>query len=274
MLNKFRSLLWKYFPLPMLKLLYIFYNSFRSREKLGLVNRPWYAYGLLSAADRAKKNGINEIWALEFGVATGRGLKNIIELSGSISKETGVKIHIAGFDTGTGMPPPVDYRDHPEIYREGDYPMFNKEDLEKNIGKSANLIIGDIEDTIQPFMKNLSETCPIGFVSVDVDTYSSTKSVFKLFESESNYYLPLTFVYFDDCSSRSHFNKFCGELLAIDEFNAEHELRKFDIDRGVWNSHRRIGPEVWYERMFILHIFDHHKRVSNNSRETKLIKGH
>jgi hypothetical protein len=36
---------------------------------------------------------------------------------------TGVKIDVYGFDTGKGLPPPRTYRDHPELYRQGDFPM-------------------------------------------------------------------------------------------------------------------------------------------------------
>jgi hypothetical protein len=39
-------------------------------------------------------------------------------------------------------------------------------------------------------------------------------------------------VYVDDIAMPTS-NRFGGELLAIDEFNAEHELRKIDVDRTL-----------------------------------------
>jgi len=101
---------------------------------------------------------------------------------------------------------------------------------------------------------------------MDVDIYSASKAVLSLFNADPEYYLPFVFAYFDDSSSRSHYNRFCGELLSIDEFNQEHEMRKIDIDHGTWNVHREIGSQLWYERMFILPLFDHPKRFSLTER--------
>ena len=193
-------------------------------------------------------------------------------MSKVVTKETGVKIRVAGFDTGTGMPPSTDYRDYPDKYQKGDFPMVDYEKLKSELSENAEIIIGDVDDTVDSFRNKLTNKCPVGFVAIDVDTYTSTKSALRVFESEPEHYLPMTISYFDDCSCRSHFNRFCGELLAIDEFNSEHELRKLDIDRGVWNSHRQIGPQLWYERVYILHVFEHAKKRELKKRSAKIIK--
>ncbi len=266
------SLVWNRFPFSLLKVLALFTAKFRTKEKLGLIRRPWYAYGLLSAADHASRLGLKEIWAIEFGVASGNGLRNLCELSVLISKETGIKIRVAGFDTGSGMPVPTDYRDHPEKYHEGDFPMIDYNNLKIDLKDQAELIIGNISDTVDGFRDKLTVDCPVGFVAIDVDTYSSTKLAFHLFNNQPEFYLPMIYCYFDDCANRSHFNKFCGELFAIDEFNSEHELRKLDVDRGVWNSHRQIGPQLWYERVYILHVFEHTKKRVLKKRSAKIIK--
>lgn len=241
-------------------------------EKLGLIRRPWYAYGLQCAADHARKLGKDEIWALEFGVAAGRGLRNLSELAAQVSQETGIKIRLAGFDTGSGMPLSTDYRDHPEKYREGDFPMVDYHKLKEELGDNVELVIGNIDQTVDDFRSILSQECPVGFVAIDVDTYTSSKAALRLFSGDPDLYLPMTWCYFDDCSSRSHFTRFTGELLSIDEFNAENELRKIDNDRGVWNAHRRLGPQLWYERMFILHFFDHPWRTASVDRARKILK--
>lgn len=259
----------KALPLPVLGPLTRSFGSFRAKEKLGLNRPPWYAYGLLSAADRAAKLGYERIVAIEFGVASGRGLRHMVALSRNVSEATGVEIHVVGFDRATGMPPITDYRDHPEVYGEGDYPMIDEEKLRRDIGDSAELIIGDIAKTVENYKERLNKASPVGFVAVDVDIYSSTKAALRLFDDDPEYYLPLTFAYFDEAGDRSHHNKFSGELLAIEEFNQEHEIRKIDLDRGVWNAHRRLGPQLWYERMYIVHVFDHPRRFPDKPREIK-----
>ena len=266
-----KSLAHKALPLPVLGPLTRSFGSFRAKERLGLIRRPWYAYGLLSAADRAAKLGYEQIAAIEFGVASGRGLRNMVALSRNVTEATGVEIRVVGFDRATGMPPTTDYRDHPEVYGEGDYPMIDEGKLRRDIGDGAELIIGDIEETVTRYKERLNKAAPVGFVAVDVDIYSSTKAALRLFDDDPEYYLPLTFAYFDDSSSRSHFNRFCGELLAIEEFNEEHKLRKIDLDRGVWNAHRRLGPQLWYERMYIVHVFDHPGRFLSKPRPRKVI---
>jgi hypothetical protein len=55
--------------------------------------------------------------AAEFGVANGAGLLNMCEIAARVTRETGVGFRIVGFDAGTGLPQPIDYRDHPERVR-------------------------------------------------------------------------------------------------------------------------------------------------------------
>lgn len=267
-----KSFAWNHVPLSVLRSAAIVTGAgMRTKEKLGLIAPPWYAYGILNAADHAKKVGVDSIWVLEFGVAAGRGLRFMSAISAEVEALTGINIRIAGFDTGKGMPPSEDYRDHPEKYREGDYPMVDEAKLRSDIGDRLELVIGNIDDTVDGFRNRLSPERPIGFMAIDVDVYSSTASALRLFDSAPENYLPMTFSYFDDCANRSHFNRFAGELLAIDEFNDQHDLTKIDIDRGVWNSHRQLGPQLWYERMYITHIFDHPWRTAAVKRAAKLL---
>lgn len=266
-----RQTVWAHAPLPLLKAAASLRGRYRAKEKLGLIRPPWYAYGVLSAADHARRLGKDEIWVLEFGVAAGRGLRSLAGFSREVSQETGIRIRLAGFDTGSGMPPSTDYRDHPEKYREGDFPMIDYRKLEKELGDAVELVIGDIGKTVDGFRDKLSPDCPVGFVAIDVDTYTSSKAALRLFDGDPGLYLPMTWCYFDDCS-RSHFSRFTGELLSIEEFNVEHELRKIDNDRGVWNVHRQLGPQLWYDRMFILQVLDHPWRVTRPDRPAKIIR--
>src|SRR5436190_14461173 len=96
-------------------------GSFRETVRYDLVPRPHYAFGLLTAADIARFCGVKKIIAIECGVAAGEGLLNLCELAEMVSHETGIEFIIYGFDTGNGLPPLQDYRDHPEIWTEGDF---------------------------------------------------------------------------------------------------------------------------------------------------------
>ena len=130
-------------------------GDFRERESYGLISRPNYAYGMLRAADLARFLGKRAVTVCEFGVATGNGLMNMVELAPQISAETGVDIRVVGLDTGEGLPFVGDYRDHPELWSEGDFAMTNKDELSKRIGDKAELIFGDIKDTVDGFVASL-----------------------------------------------------------------------------------------------------------------------
>ena len=50
---------------------------------------------------------------------------NLAYIADKLSSIYAVDYQIIGFDSGEGMPKPIDYRDHPEKFRTGDYPPLN-----------------------------------------------------------------------------------------------------------------------------------------------------
>ena len=105
-------------------------------------------------------------------------------------------------------------------------------------------------------------SAPVGFASIDVDIYSSTVSTLKLFEMEAPKLLPVTVCYFDDtlgAPSRIGSlmrNRWAGQLLAIDEFNAQDRPRKLDIVRTL-KTRRPLDKELWLDQMYGLHVLDY-----------------
>src|SRR5881275_2929970 len=98
-------------------------GSYRAKIAFDLVVRQWNAYGILKAADQAKTLGISRVSLVEFGVAAGAGLMNMAEIARRVTRVTGVQFQLYGFDTGAGLPPPTDYRDHPDLYQQGECGM-------------------------------------------------------------------------------------------------------------------------------------------------------
>lgn len=234
------------------------FGSLRNKIYFDLVVRPHYAFGLLNAADKAKSLGIPGVTAIEFGVANGQGVLNLCEIARRITDATGITFRILGFDTGTGMPPPLDYRDQPELYAAGDYPMQKREDLEKMLPSFAELVIGEVGETAPKVLERISPASPIGFAAVDVDYYSSTKDCLKLFDGDPTKYLPATDLYIDDIFHEHH-NVWCGELLALEEFNAEHDMRKI-APHTMLRAKRLFKNAMWIDHMYTLHFLDHPRR--------------
>lgn len=239
-----------------ISLFILLFGSFRKRIEYDLVPRQPYAFCIQAAADEAKKAGIKKITLIEFGVAAGAGLLNMCWIAGQVTKETGVEFEIIGFDGGVGMPPPIDYRDHPEKYFTGYYPLIDKDRLLELLPKNARIMFGDIKRSLVDFRAEIKH--PIGFVSVDVDYYWSTKECLEVFNFEPDNYLPRIYTYFDDVQDIDD-NEFCGELLAIKEFNQVPGYRKIAVANCLPNL-RIFKTPLWLRQIYITHIFDHRHR--------------
>jgi hypothetical protein len=228
-------------------------GSVRTRLYHGIFPYPHYAYGTYWSAFLAKQLGVPRISVIEFGVAGGRGLVALERASSEIERELGVGIDVYGFDSGGGMPQPVDYRDLPHIWGQGFYKM-DEAKLRASLQK-AQLILGDVRDTLPPFLASLA--APIGFVAFDLDYYSSTKAAFGVFEGDQTTVLPRVHCYFDDVASNDLgcMNEYVGELLAIREFNESHPRRKICKFENLRLSRPRW--EDWQEKMYVFHSFDH-----------------
>jgi hypothetical protein len=185
------------------------------------------------------------------------------------SNATGIDVRVAGFDTGIGMPLAVDYRDYPEAYRQGDFPM-NVQRLRNTLPAFAGLIIGDVSQTIPDFLRRLSPDYPIGFVAVDVDYYSSAKKALAILQGEPQKYLPRVVVYLDDIG-----DEFCsawtGELLAVNEFNRDNEWRKI-APFPMLRARRIFKNARWIDHLFIGHVHDHELRSVTSVRPARPVR--
>jgi hypothetical protein len=204
---------------------------------------------VLAAADEAKRDGIKAISVFEFGVAGGNGLLALGELAEAVEKETQIRILVYGFDAGNGLPEMIgDYRDYPDRWRPGDYPM-NESELRRLLNPNTTLILGEISRTVPDYIPSIPD--PIGFVSVDVDLYSSTRDLLRLFLVPGKRMLKRVYMYFDDIDLMFT-HRFAGELLAIDEFNSSNERVKIDCWRQI-KKQRPFPESAWLSRMYIAH---------------------
>jgi hypothetical protein len=247
------------------------HGSFREREQAGLVERPNYAYGMLRAADVARYFGKDAVTAVEFGVASGAGLLNLVELAERVRAETGVRFRVVGFDTGAGLPVVEGHKDHPEIWSPGDFVMESREALLARIGGRAELIFGDVADTVDGFVAGLDPAAPLGFVSVDVDLYTGSRSALRCLRGRPELYCPAISMYFDDVSF-FFANEWCGELASIREFNEENELRKIGLDRSLPAGRDPGTP--WHRSMYVAHVLDHPDRTRPRERSLLTIGAH
>ncbi len=228
--------------------------SLETKIRWDIFSRPHYAYGTFRAAREAIQLGLKKISVIEFGVAGGNGLSALEEISQTISQELGIAIDVYGFDTGQGMPPPLDYRDLPHVWQEGFFRM-DVAALRQRLQR-AQLVLGNVAETAQSFLTR-TDIAPIGFISFDLDYYSSTVQAFKLLEGGHSLFLPRVYCYFDDIVGNDweQHSEYAGVLLAIREFNAAHTTRKLAPISSL--RHKRKIQAAWNDQLYIFHDFHH-----------------
>jgi hypothetical protein len=236
------SQLWKLFA----------FGSVETRVRYGIFNRPHYAFGVYAGANLAKRLGLNAIQTIEFGVAGGRGLVALERIAAAVEDYVGIQISVCGFDSGMGMPAPVDYRDLPHVWGEGFYTM-NVEKLKASLQPRTQLVLGDIKTTLARWKPE----APVSFVAFDLDYYSSTTEALALFDRGSEALLPRVYSYFDDIMWPPHalHNEWLGELCAIREFNESHAHKKLCPIHMF--RHTRVHQRPWNEQMYAFHDFKH-----------------
>ncbi|MGE5492807.1 MAG: hypothetical protein ACM31P_16140 [Actinomycetota bacterium] len=225
--------------------------SVKTRALWEVSKRPAYLLGVLTAAEQAIKQKVPEISVIEFGVAGGEGLVALQEEAEAVERETGVRIRVYGFDAGAqGLPAFIgDYRDHPDAWQPGDYPM-DEAALRARLTGRTTLILGNVRDTIKRFYREYQPP-PVGFVSFDLDLYSSTRDALQIFSLPDKRMLWNVPLYFDDIEFLFN-HRFAGELLAIDEFNEDNEGVKIDRWHGV-KMNRPFPERPFLEKMYVAH---------------------
>ena len=105
------------------------------------------------------------------------------------------------------------------------------EKLEASLTTRAKLVLGDIRETVGAFLE-AERPPPVGFVSLDVDYYSSAVAALGLFDAREEFLLPRIYCYLDDIIGDDWeiMCEFVGELLAVKEFNEQHEKEKDQSD--------------------------------------------
>lgn len=245
------------------------FGSFRAKVAHDLIIRQQFAFPILHAAEKARDAGLKRLTIAEFGVANGAGLLNMCAIASAVTKATGIQFDVVGFDTGKGMPPALDYRDHPEMFQESDFPM-DVPRLTRALPPCARLMIGDVSGTIPEFLSALSPEAPLAFASLDVDYYSSAKRALEVFKGRAEQYTPSVLLYLDDTVIESA-NPWCGELLAVNEFNDENALRKI-APFPMLRARRLFKNARWIEQIYLVHVLDHEARSPRLMRTRHVIQ--
>lgn len=229
-------------------------GSVEFRLAMQALEKAQYAFGIRQAIYLASRLGHSRVAVIEFGVGAGGGLKLMEQYAAELGKKYGVEVEVYGFDLGSGLPGSSDYRDLPYAWRSGDYTM-DVGGVQRDL-KTAKLLLGDVRDTIQNFIQ--SKPAAVGFISFDMDYYSSTLQAFRIFEAPDELFLPRVLCYFDDVGSdgRQMHCEYVGELLAIAEFNCQAE-KYHKLCHTYVHSPELKFPAPWRHQLWVYHRFSH-----------------
>lgn len=231
-------------------------------EKLPFSKRPDICVAICLATAQSICWGKKGVSLIELGVYKGVGLHFIIKVAEYLANNTGMKYNIYGFDSFEGLPELGGFEDHNEIWKKGQYKPDNTYDemVEEFKGKAV-LVKGDVKSTVKRFLlEQLDTNYPIGFISLDLDLYSSSKSGLKILEdANSDKYIPTVIMIVDDQDYLVTYNDWCGEGLAIREFNIVNKFRKIQNRKEI------------YQRLRCVHILDHCLRTGKE-KGRKLLK--
>jgi hypothetical protein len=239
---------------------------YEDRMAIGAVDRPPYGYCIFQAAKLAKALGYRKISVIEFGCGGGNGLLVAEAHIAQVAKLFQLDVELYGFDMGSGLPSPRDYRDMPYYFRSGLYEM-DRQSLGPKL-KRAKLIIGDVEHTCATFIRDYNPA-PIGCMLHDLDYYSSTSAALALLDSGSSHFLPRVFMYFDDIIVDNDAwlcTDFTGERLAIEEFNRTHGSQK--ISKNYYLP-LRYRDQRWPEQIYVYHDFTIRSTMTLSARKSR-----
>jgi hypothetical protein len=229
-------------------------GSLEFRLSLQALDRPQYAFGVKQAIYLASRLKHSSVSVIEFGVGAGEGLLILEAYAAELGRSAGIQVEVYGFDTGQGLPLSSDYRDLAYVWKRGAYSM-DVASLQSRL-KSAKLLLGDVRDTVPQFAR--SAHAPIGFISFDLDYYTSTKAAFEVFAESDLAVLPRVVCYFDDVVSDGHqlHCEHTGESLAIREFNENPSRFHALAPIGILTANL-LFPDIWTQQLWIYHRFRH-----------------
>jgi hypothetical protein len=219
----------------------------RLRARRWGFQRENYLYCVERAALEAVALGIGKMSVVEFGVAGGNGLVELERICTFVEKRLPLTFEIFGFDAGTGLPAPDDYRDLPFKWQAGDYEM-DEDALRQRLHRST-LVLGDVRTTVETFFEQF-DPAPLGAAMFDLDYYSSTVAALKIFDASVSLLLPRVHCYFDDLGTIPSL----GVPLAIREFDAARTTASLEQNSRTVHA---TNPYVRGWKIFELHNFTH-----------------
>lgn len=229
-----------------------------------------YAFGIYFSAYQASKLGFKSITCIEIGVAGGNGLVAMEKISSLVKDEFNIDIKLIGMDTGEGMPKPESYKDLPYTWREGQY-VLEKDDLQDKLSNSK-LVLGNVKSTVETLSEIIDfQKSPIGFISFDVDYYSSTRDALKILNYET---IPRALLLFDDLVSTDirYISEDIGQMAAIKEFNNSNDDKIRFIEHLGFN---RPKNALWTRKIYCLHRYKQYNYNSyidwNEDKQLKII---
>ncbi len=194
-------------------------NYYISLIKQGSLPRPYYALGMLLAANQALNLGLNKLSVLELSIDDYSGLQDLLQHKVDIESVMPIKFEIIHLNAGRkNFNKCNNIRDRLDFFN-----VIKNSTIKKNVKKNSDIRIfkknyaRDL-DLIKKKIKN-----PLGFLIFDINNFTLTNQAFKILNISNKKILPKPLLYFDHFYRSSEFE---GEFYSIKKFNDKNRLKK------------------------------------------------
>lgn len=200
--------------------------------------RTYYSFSYqaldLILSELYKKWNFNPFNYYEFGTGEGNSIREFLKALKEISKDLGLdinKFNIFLFDSFEGLPEYNSFNDKNPAWSKGQF-LGTIDKIKSIIDKflpdmtsNVKFIKGYYENSLTHGLRNTLMGNPPSIVNIDVDYYSSTKTVlewiYPICQDGTIFYFDDIFEYLGNLSK--------GEYKAIDEFNKNHIKEGFQF---------------------------------------------
>lgn len=194
-------------------------NHYISLIKKGSLPRPYYALGMLLAANQALNLGLNKISVLEISIDDYSGLQDLFQHKLDIESVMPITFEIIHLNAGSkNFNKCNNIRDRLDFFN-----LMKSSTIKKNIKKNSDIKIykKNFVKDLDLIKKNLKN--PLGFIIFDVNNFTLTNEAFKILNISPKKILPKPLLYFDHFYRSSEFE---GEFYSIKKFNDKNKFRK------------------------------------------------
>ena len=236
--------------LHLLSLAVSIFGDTRTKIDFDLLGHPAHAFGLLHAADDARRSRHTTVTVIQLGVGDGSALANLCELSARITRATGIRFQVLGLECGA-----LDVARRATV-----------ETMRLRLPVHADLLVGEASEVIAMALARAERLAPIGWISVGGHDGAGIADALDLCSADAWHYLPTATLYLDERSFGPRRDA-ATESQRIQTWKREQNTRRTVAPATALRGARLFKRAPWIDRVYTLHVHDHPLREAREAED-------